>query len=488
MFKPSTKIQSKLYRFNSLLLSILIILSVFSVNTFASNSTTIKEIKSNEDRSSVTISITASANNEIDVYKVVSDKTTCVKTFKSDGSPIEIDLSFAEIPCFEIESVTIYTVNQAGEKSNSISFNARGKHIGSDWQIVKESSCDKEGIAEIKCKNCNKTLQTKSLSSYGHSWGNPTWSWSENYKTCTATFTCKHDSSHKQTATDSAPELNKSTPATCKDAGSNTYTASVTFNGKSYSTSKTVTLNRTSHILSDWEVLEKATCSNMGLQVKKCTKCNEIIETQELPPISHNFIITYSWSADFTECYAAAVCANDDTHIETETVKATETVEIQATCMKSGRIARKATFTNPVFEEQVRKATVTGIHTDKNSDNVCDLCRMKISSTPSSDTSTTDRNAFNDGSEPITDSSGQSLVFDEETTTQPNSIENHSEPESESAPDKEKPITRKIIVVAIIMSVCIVGATICTIALVKVIKNKPEGTNIYEDEDADLYE
>ena len=44
--------------------------------------------------------------------------------------------------------------------------------------------------------------QTKVLADIpatGHSYGEPVWSWSEDGKTCTVTFTCEKDETHKET-------------------------------------------------------------------------------------------------------------------------------------------------------------------------------------------------------------------------------------------------------------------------------------------------
>ena len=72
-----------------------------------------------------------------------------------------------------------------------------------------------------------------------HTWGNPAWNWSEDGKTCTVTFTCQNDETHKE-----APAVTVTsaviTPATCTETGVTTYTATVEFNGKTYTDTKDV--------------------------------------------------------------------------------------------------------------------------------------------------------------------------------------------------------------------------------------------------------
>lgn len=72
-----------------------------------------------------------------------------------------------------------------------------------------------------------------------HTWGNPVWSWSEDGKTCTVTFTCQNDEAHKATPAVTVTSAVK-TPATCTETGVTTYTATVEFNGNTYTDTKEV--------------------------------------------------------------------------------------------------------------------------------------------------------------------------------------------------------------------------------------------------------
>ena len=84
--------------------------------------------------------------------------------------------------------------------------------------------------------------QTKVLADIpatGHSYGEPEWSWSEDGKTCTVTFTCKNDAAHKETPKVTVTSAEK-TPATCTEKGVTTYTGTVEFNGQTYTDTKDV--------------------------------------------------------------------------------------------------------------------------------------------------------------------------------------------------------------------------------------------------------
>lgn len=72
-----------------------------------------------------------------------------------------------------------------------------------------------------------------------HTWGNPVWSWSEDGKTCTVTFTCEKDENHKESPKVDVTSAVKK-PATCTETGVTTYTATVEFNGQTYTDAKEV--------------------------------------------------------------------------------------------------------------------------------------------------------------------------------------------------------------------------------------------------------
>lgn len=117
---------------------------------------------------------------------------------------------------------------------------------------VKDPTCTEDGNIEYwYCENCDKyfsdentkeeiELENTVLKATGHNWGEPEWSWSEDGKTCTVTFTCENDETHKESPEVTVTSVTK-TPATCTEAGVTTYTATVEFNGKTYMDTKDVT-------------------------------------------------------------------------------------------------------------------------------------------------------------------------------------------------------------------------------------------------------
>lgn len=89
--------------------------------------------------------------------------------------------------------------------------------------------------------------QTKevTIEKLGHTYGAPVWSWSEDGKTATATFTCTREgctaetTGHAQNVTATVSGKQKVAP-TCTDKGTTTYTATVTFEGENHKATKDV--------------------------------------------------------------------------------------------------------------------------------------------------------------------------------------------------------------------------------------------------------
>lgn len=109
-------------------------------------------------------------------------------------------------------------------------------------KVTKEASCDTDGVktytATVTYNGKKYTdKKTEKIPAGEHNYGNPVWKWN-GFTSATATFTCKSYSSHTKTV--KASITNKVTKnATVSAAGTKTYTAKVSLNGKSYTAAKT---------------------------------------------------------------------------------------------------------------------------------------------------------------------------------------------------------------------------------------------------------
>ena len=115
---------------------------------------------------------------------------------------------------------------------------------------VVAPTCTEQGYTLHTCTGCGDSYKDTYVSALGHSYGEPSWAWSEDYTNATATFTCTNDSEHVNTLTATVTD-EVTTPATCTTDGEKDYTATVTFNNQKYTDVKTVTVEKTGHSISD---------------------------------------------------------------------------------------------------------------------------------------------------------------------------------------------------------------------------------------------
>lgn len=100
-----------------------------------------------------------------------------------------------------------------------------------DGVTVKNSG---EGSVSV---NGDAVKPSESQTAHTHVWGNPVFTWSDDYKTCTAKRTCVKDAEHVETASAVITSSIK-TPATCTQKGVTAYTAKAVFDGTEYTDEK----------------------------------------------------------------------------------------------------------------------------------------------------------------------------------------------------------------------------------------------------------
>ena len=133
------------------------------------------------------------------------------------------------------------------------------------------------------------TTQTKevTIDKLGHTYGAPVWSWSEDGKTATATFTCTREgctaetTGHAQTVTATVSGKQNVAP-TCTDKGTTTYTAKVTFEKKDYTDTKDVQdIKALGHKLTK-TAAKAATCTEPGNnEYWTCSVCKKVFKADK---------------------------------------------------------------------------------------------------------------------------------------------------------------------------------------------------------------
>ena len=146
------------------------------------------------------------------------------------------------------EQITVADAVKDTEKSVAATCTEAGKDVYTATATVTDADGKEIGTLTADPKEVD-------LPALGHKYGEPTWNWTKgenNTYTATATFTCANDEKHVETV--DAKVTEKSDGATCTEAGKITYTATVTFEGKDYTGTKTEEVAALGH---DYKVSEK---------------------------------------------------------------------------------------------------------------------------------------------------------------------------------------------------------------------------------------
>ena len=280
------------------------------------------------------------------------------------------------------EQITVADAVKDTEKSVAATCTEKGKDVYTATATVK----DAEGKTEIGTLTDTYEVELAALE---HKYGAPVWNWTKgenNTYTATATFTCANDEKHVETV--DAKVTEKSDGATCTEAGKITYTATVTFEGKDYTDTKTEEVAALGHNYGEptwnwskgddgsYTAIATFTCdrckdvqkvvATVGDPVETkatCTKAGKITYTatvafngkdytntkeEAIKAIGHKYgEPTWNWTKGENNTYTATAtftCANDEKHVETVNAKVTEKSD-GATCTEAGKITYTAKVT-----------------------------------------------------------------------------------------------------------------------------------------------
>ena len=185
-------------------------------------------------------------------------------------------------------------------------------------RTIQNQTCDKPEIVEYTATfekagfvTQTKRVQTKSAS--GHSWGEPTYTWSADNTMCTAKRVCAKDSSHVD------EEVGKVTARTIQN-----------------------------------QTCDRAEIVEYTATFEKAGFVTQTKRVQTKSASGHSWgEPTYTWSADNTQVTATRVCGIDSSHVQSETVMTVKSTIKQPTCCEKGKIKyRTARFGNSAFVEQ----------------------------------------------------------------------------------------------------------------------------------------
>ena len=265
-----------------------------------------------------------------------------------------------------------------------------------------EATCTKKGKTTYTAVFKDQRFETQTttvedIDATGHTYEAPVWKWDDNTKTAVATFYCINDDDQTDTDADDITKKYIVEP-TCEEGGSAIYTATVTFDGETYTDSKEYEEEAKGHNwVPTWhwdennsavahfkcsdhekpiygaalaeveEEVHPSSCTEQGYieytaSVEydgKLYVCDEEHKV-ELPLADHEFADPeYVWTEteDGLKCTATRTCKNCD-ETETEEAVVEYKVEKEATVREEGKGVYTATFENAEFKTQINEVEI----------------------------------------------------------------------------------------------------------------------------------
>lgn len=237
--------------------------------------------------SSESLTLQEKGSHTLTVTVEPADATNKSVTWESSDTDIATVGEDGTVTAVSAGNATI-TATAADGSGASVSCAVTVTHGDMVQTPKKDATCTTDGTEGYwTCEICGKhykdeggtvptTPEESVILATDHDYGEPAWSWSEDGKTATATFTCKNDGSHQATE-DAAVTSAVKAPATCTEAGVTTYTATVEFGGKTYTDTKDVAnIPAAGHKLSKTEA-EAPTCTEPGsAEYWTCEVCDKV--------------------------------------------------------------------------------------------------------------------------------------------------------------------------------------------------------------------
>lgn len=187
-------------------------------------------------------------------------------------------------------------------------------HNWGEWKQTTAPTCTGEGEETRVCLNDSSHTEKRATAATGHNWGAPEWTWTGVDKAA-AKFICENDEDHTQNV--NAAITGKRTDPACEASGSVVYTATVTFNGKTYTDTTSETLPAAGHKWGQWTVTTAPSCTQAGEETRVCANDSSHTEKRAVAAAGHTWGEPgWSWAEDYSKASATFICTKDESHVE----------------------------------------------------------------------------------------------------------------------------------------------------------------------------
>lgn len=189
--------------------------------------------------------------------------------------------------------------SSSNEPSTSVHTCSFTEEITEEKYLKDAATCETKAIYYYSCACGEKGSETFEYGeALGHDYA-PSYEWVGNE--CNLVFTCKNDETH--IITEAMEVTTQVSDPTCEEGGSVLYTATLEYEGNTYTDSKT-----------------------------------DIGETK----LGHDYQASYAWEEN--ECTLTLTCKNDETHVVTEAMTVTNDITKAPTCTEMGVRTYTASF------------------------------------------------------------------------------------------------------------------------------------------------
>lgn len=204
-----------------------------------------------EEGDTATFAITASGSDLRYQWQKSADNG--ISWIEADGETTEatyaIEAATTSMNGLQYRCVVWNSLGKITSNAATLTVDAR-KHSLKHYEY-KAPTCTENGNKEYwYCESCKQyfsdenatmpiTQEDTVIAATGHAYGEPSWEWSKDGQSATATFICADDESHQENKEASITSAVKE-EATCTEDGITVYTAIVEFNGQTYTDTKEI--------------------------------------------------------------------------------------------------------------------------------------------------------------------------------------------------------------------------------------------------------
>ena len=313
-----------------------------------------------EDGKSCTATGTCSCGDENTATAAISSAVKTAATCTAEGTTTytaTFTETWAESQTKDVQDIAVDATNHT--------------NVVTDEAV--SATCTTDGKTEgTHCGDCNTVIKAQTtVTATGHSYGDATYTWSEDNSKCTASRSCSCGDEQTAEATVGTSTVD----ATCTNAGSTTKTATFEASWASAQT-KSEPIAALGCNYDGGVVTTAPTCTVAGVKTFTCATCGGT-KTESIPSTGHTYgAVTYNFADDGESCTASRVCANDASHVENATATISGEVTKAATCIAMGETTYTATFAEDWAATQTKTVADAAMidHADAENDgnHICD--------------------------------------------------------------------------------------------------------------------